>query len=138
MLGETCAVALPLVALGDAFGLPVGFVAVAFVPLAWGLWRALTLAFVLTSEGAVVRNPWRTYRVPWTEVVEITDAAVSSVNWAICPALRLRGRRRPLPVCALATWGKGGEAKLSYLFRLWAVRYRVPVRPGYLPVASRL
>lgn len=63
-------------------------------------WRAATLRVDRTDHGLVVRNLWRTYRLPWAEVVayERRWSLLTSGRWyrAYCPVAVTRRRRVPL------------------------------------------
>ena len=65
--------------------------------------RAAAAGVIATPEALVVRNPWRTYRVAWSDVVrfEVGDTAA----YPGTPLARVRGRRRPLVLWAVRDVG---------------------------------
>ena len=132
------AVGMPLLLLLDEASTPTWAGAVLAVPVAGAALRGLRVGFRFDTQGVFVRNPWRTYRLKWSEVEAITDAQPGALRGALCPALRVVGWRRRLPLCSLACWSRRGEARLARLFRLWATLLPVPVRPEVAQVADHL
>lgn len=104
----TTEAAVPAALLGVAIGAvtadAIAFAAAA-LGIAYGCWRGMGVHLV--DEGAMlrVRNPWRTYLVDTGEVDAVVGRQPSILKGAVCPGLVLKGRRRPLTVCALACFG---------------------------------
>jgi hypothetical protein len=69
----------------------------------WGFLRAARVATVLSPEGVVVRNPWRTYRMGWNNVAWFGNGLVHQGEAGFAWALAI-GRTTPAPaVCCHST-----------------------------------
>ncbi len=67
----------------------------------YGVWRGATVRVVETGEGLVVRNPFRTYVLPWADVERVVEAE-SSLLHLDCPAVVANGRT--VRLLAMAYW----------------------------------
>jgi hypothetical protein len=75
---------------------------IAVVPWLLSLARLRRLAVVVDGDGVLVRNPWRSYYVPWREVANIKGIRTESKNSFLVPGLRQRGRGVAIRLWALA------------------------------------
>src|SRR5262249_2103078 len=88
-----------IIAGGVVFGAPSGSDAYTYRPVAagvlpisvvvalWGFLRAARVATELSPEGVVVRNPWGTYRIDWSNVAWFGNGLVhhaeAGFKWAL-------------------------------------------------------
>ena len=86
------------------------------------------------GDAAHVRNPWRSYVVPWGEVGAIVGRQPNILKGAVCPALRRNGHRGALTICGLACFGRLFSGRTSQRdeaiiekIRTLADRHSVPV-----------
>ena len=71
-----------------------------------GVWRGATARVSESADGLVVRNLFRTYVIRWADVTEV-DRCGFLVAWEdATPCLRVRGRRRRVPLLAMTGIGK--------------------------------
>lgn len=74
--------------LGVALVWPNAAWAGAFIGLAVGIYRGLSIRVVADDEGLKVRNAWRTRRIAWRDVSQIYEAAPWQLKGCPCPAIR--------------------------------------------------
>ncbi len=99
--------------LGAPFFLPGGIVAIAagfallILPLAaLGFWCAVRharLQVTADSDGLIVRNPWRSYYVPWREVAAIKPIITESKTPYLVPGVRRKTHVKAIRLWALAS-----------------------------------
>ncbi len=77
--------------------------------------RAAVAAVIETPEAVIVRNPWRTHRVDWTDVVrfEVGDTA----RYPGTPLARIRGGRA-IPLWAARDVGNILRSEHAYALRV--------------------
>jgi hypothetical protein len=83
----------------------VGFVVVALpalFPTVWATRRAARVRLVVSKEGVLIDNTWRSYEIPWSE---IDGVGIRTTGFLPQPVLWFRGVGRP-PVVAQATPGR--------------------------------
>jgi Bacterial PH domain len=83
-----------------------------FVPLfALSLWRAWRLGVVVTDETIVVRNFWRTYEIPWSDVARIEYASFwpSPVALTLATVIAIKRKGTRVPVFVQALVGRSGR-----------------------------
>ena len=94
------------------------------VPMAsYGLWRGLTVRVTETAGGLAIRNVVRSFDLAWRDLTKVgwldygegLDVPVGFV----APYVRVRGRRRRLPVRAMTTWMRPSRENAA-LVRGWA------------------
>ena len=75
------------------------------------LWRSLRIAVIAGDEVVVVRNVWRTYRVPWSDIASIryADLWPSPVTLTLASTIAIRRKSQRLPVFAQALVGNGAR-----------------------------
>jgi hypothetical protein len=121
-------IVLPLWLLGLALGLdgtPVFLVVL--LPIYWFTFRALTLALTVDDDaGVAIRNLWRTYRLPWSDIEAITFLAPANVKRAPVVAFKPRDERR-VAVLACIAFTTGQIHTLAVLAAHLAGRFGVTV-----------
>lgn len=101
---------------------------------AWSAARHVRLIVSLDSDGVTVRNPWRSYFIPWSEVATIEAITTESKTPYLVPGVRRRGHAYAVRLWALATpterliFNSGEDRRRRDLARLleeWRQRYGV-------------
>lgn len=99
-----------------------------FPLLAYGAWRGVRVG-VREEPGALrVRNLVLSFRIPWADVVDVTwDESYAAPQGFVVPLVRVPGRKRPIPVLAVASFMSPSRAE-SERARSWT---------GAAPTTSR-
>lgn len=77
-----------------------------FPLLAFGAWRGATVRVRETPDGLVVRNVVLSFVIPWPDVAGVRwdQLWAGPLRAFVVPLVGVRGRRRPVPVLAMACW----------------------------------
>ena len=79
-----------------------------------GLIRGWRVALLITSDGMTVRNPCRTYEMPWNQIASLTDGRVNAGKSWVMLIVPQEGRR----VVVRGTMGMEGEECARTIRRL--------------------
>lgn len=79
------------------------------VPLAtYGVYRGMAVKVRESADGLVVRNVVLAFEVAWSDVLAVgwydIDGSQAMPKGYVAPWLEVRGRRRRVPVLAMASW----------------------------------
>jgi hypothetical protein len=107
---------LPLWGLGFALGLDgTPFFFTTLIAPYWFTFRALTLSVTVEDERVIIRNLWRTYRLPWSDVEAITFVAPGRFKAAPVLAFKLRGGGRRVAALACIAFTQAQRRTLAAL-----------------------
>ncbi|HVF05212.1 MAG TPA: hypothetical protein VNA20_10250 [Frankiaceae bacterium] len=89
-----------------------------------GVWRGATVKVTADTKRLVVRNVFATYVVRWADVRRIGERALIEypAQSRPCPALYVRGRRRPIKLVAMTVWGFRSDERIVRALRRWQQR----------------
>lgn len=89
--------------------------------VAAGGWRGASVTVTADSKRIVVRNLFSTYTVHRADVLRVgsRELMATSPGTRRCPALYVRGRRRPIKLSAMTPWGPAHQARFEPVLRRW-------------------
>jgi hypothetical protein len=119
---------LPLWGLGLALGLDgTPFFFATLIAPYWFTFRALTVSVTVEDERVIIRNLWRTHRLPWSDVEAITFVAPGGFKAAPVLAFKPRGGGRRVAALACIALTQAQTRTLAALAEHIAERFDVAI-----------